>query len=113
MVSNGVVLHQKHRTLPICAVLFVLFGVVCQAQDVVSGNLIEAGQAYQYIGGDIPLSQLVVTIYLLGTVQKFREMLLLQVPILPQIPNPLVHGITSGIGYHTAFCCIDKYRKMR
>ena len=93
--------------------LFVLFWVIGQAEEIVRGHLIETGQPDQHIRGNIPLAQLVVAVDLLGAIQDLCQMLLLQIPVLPEVPYSLVHGITSGIGYHTAFCCIDKYRKMR
>ena len=95
------------------AVLFVLLWVIGQAQDIVRRDMVELRQADQDICGDVSLTQFVVAVDLLGAVQVFRQVLLIQVPVLSQIPYPLVHGITSTIGYHTAFCCIDKYCILR
>ena len=95
------------------AVLFVLLWVIGQAQDIVCGDLVESGEPDQNIRRDVSLTQFVVAVDLLGTIQHFSQMLLLQIPVFSQIADPLVHGITSTIGYHTAFCCIDKYNKMR
>ena len=103
--------NEQHRT-DLCAVLFVALGIIRQTEDVVHGYLIEIGQAYENISGNVPLAQLVVAVDLMGAVELFGQMTLLQILVLPQIADSLVHGITSWVGYHTAFCCIDKYRKM-
>ena len=102
---------EKRRSKERC--LFVAFGIVSLAQQIIYGNVVKICQSDQDICGNITLPQFIIAIDLLGTVEKFGNLPLLQVTIFPQIPNPLVHSITSGLGYHTAFCCIDKYRKMR
>ena len=86
---------QKFPKLLRC--LFIPFWVVRQAENIVHRHLIEIRQPNENIRGDIPLSQLVVAVYLLRTVQIFGELPLLQIPVLPQIPYALVHAITSGI----------------
>lgn len=65
------------------AVLFILLWVIGQAQDIVRRDMVELRQADQHICGDVPLAKLVVAVDLLGAVQVFCQMLLLQVPILP------------------------------
>jgi len=93
--------------------LFEPLGIVGHAQKVIYGDIVKAGEPDQHVRRDIPLSQFIIAVDLLGTVQKFGKLALLQVPVFPEIPYPTVHNITSHIGYHTAFCCIDKYCKMR
>lgn len=83
------------------------------SQQIINRNVVEIGKPNQNIRGDVTLSQLVVAVNLLGTVQEIRKLTLLQIVILPQVPNPLVHGITPVVEYHTAICFIDNYRKLQ
>lgn len=93
--------------------LLIPLRVGSESKEIIHGNAVKVSQFDQNVGGNIPLSQLVVAVDLLGAVQIFGQLPLLQVPILPQIPYPLIHTITPDLGYHTAYCCIDKYCKMR
>lgn len=93
--------------------LLISLWVVGQPKEVVYRNMIKIGQPDKNIRGNIPLAELVVAVNLLRTVEIFGELALLQIVVLTKVPYPMVHEITSAIGYHTAFCCIDNYRKMQ
>ena len=47
----------------------------------------------QHLGGDIPLAGLVIGIAGLRAVKQPRDVLLLEIVILPQIPNAFIHGL--------------------
>ena len=62
---------KKHRI--VCriaeyAALFVLLWIVGQTQNIVGGYLIKVGKADEHIRGNVPLAQLIVAVYALGTV---------------------------------------------
>ena len=74
---------------------FLYFGVFTDAKDIVHRNLVKGGQLNQNIRGNVPLTKLVVAVDLLGAVQALGQILLGQIPILPQIPNSFIdHGIS-------------------
>ena len=93
--------------------LLISLWVVGQPQKVVHRNMIKIGQPDKNVRGNIPLTQLVVAVNLLGAVQIVCQLPLPQVIVLAKVTDSLIHIITPAIGYHTANCCIDNYRKMR
>lgn len=82
-------------------------------EEVIDRYVIEIREFDKDISGDVPLAQFIITVDLLGTVKIICYLTLFQIFVFPQIPDPAIHDTTPLIGYHTAFCCIDKYRRMR
>ena len=70
--------------------------------------MIKLRQPNENIGGDIPLTELIVAVDTLRTIQILRNFALLQVMIFSEIANSLIHQITLITGYHSAICSIDR-----
>ena len=80
-----------------CSVLY--FGVVGDSKDVIGRNLIKCGKLNQNIGWNIPLSELVIGIDLLGFVYNYSHLLLCKVLIFAQFSHPVsvTHKNTPSI----------------
>lgn len=89
---------------------------VRQAQQIVRAHLIELGQPDQNIGGDIPFPRFIIGVAHLRALQIGRQILLKQIGVLPQVPDPSIYiaprlwEIQRSIC--KTFCFIDKNNKM-
>lgn len=61
------------------------------AQQIVRAGLVKVRQLDEHIRGDVPLAHFIVRIADLGTLQIRRQILLIQVPVLPQIADTSIH----------------------
>ena len=67
--------------------------IVRKAENIIGTGMVETGKLDQHLGGDIPLAGLVIGVPDLCAFQIRRNLLLQQITILPQIPDPLIQGI--------------------
>ena len=72
---------------------------VTQAQNIVCRRTIEFGQADQHIRWNIPLTQFIVAVDLLRTVQNFCHLLLRHIRIFAQIPDSPVQAQSPPFYY--------------
>ena len=87
--------------------------LIYSAKEIIRSCFVEISKFEQNSGGNIVFTGFIFGITGLGHSQHLGNLLLGQIMIFPQIADSTVHRITSPQDYHTAFCCIDKYRKMR
>lgn len=59
---------KKHRRKG--GALFIALGVIGKAKQIIYGYAVKLRKPDEHIGGDIPLPQLVVAVYLLRAIQK-------------------------------------------
>ena len=64
------------------------------AQEVVHADTVKIGQLIQGFRGNVPSAVFVVGVAGLGAVQQLRQILLLQVTILPKVADSPVHSLT-------------------
>ncbi len=62
-------------------------------QQIVDADVVEVRQCAKHLRGDVPLTGLIIGVAGLGAVKQPRDVLLLEVMILPQIPNAFVYGL--------------------
>ena len=67
-------------------------GLIGTAQEIVCAGAVEIRQLQQYVGGDVPFAHFIVGIADLGALQIGGQVLLQQVPILPQVADASIHG---------------------
>lgn len=75
--------YKKSPGQPTGRDLFIRLGVIGQTEKIIHRNTVQFGKLDQNIGGDIPLTQLVVAVYLLRAVEILGQMPLLPVPVFP------------------------------
>ena len=62
-------------------------------QQIVDADVVVVCQGVKHLRWDVPLAGLVIGIAGLRAVKQPRDVLLLEIVILPQIPNALIHGL--------------------
>ena len=62
-------------------------------QQIVDADVVEVRQCAKHLRGDVPLTGLIIGVAGLGAVKQPRDVLLLEIVILPQIPNAFVYGL--------------------
>lgn len=62
-------------------------------QQIVDADVVEVRQYAKHLRWDIPLAGLIIGVASLGAMKQPRDILLLEVVILPQIPNAFIHGL--------------------
>ena len=72
----------------------IALGVIGQTQEIINGYTVKVGKLDQDICGNIPLTQFIVAVNLLGAIKNLCHLALFQVSIFPQISNSLIHNIT-------------------
>ena len=68
-------------------------GFIGEAQQVVGAGAVKRRQLDQHPGGDVPLADFIVGIAYLGAVEDLRQVLLPQVPVLPQVADSSIHSV--------------------
>ena len=83
-------------------------------QQIVDADVVEVRQCAKHLRGDVPLTGLIIGVAGLGAVKQPRDVLLLEVMILPQIPNAFVYGLhpPAKSSIYKTKCNIDLYNKM-
>lgn len=72
--------------------LCVSFWVVCLAEKVINAHLIMVGQLHEQFIGELLGAGFQIAVFSLGDADAVSDLLLGQVVILPQIPDPVPHG---------------------
>ena len=85
----------------------IWLGVRCAAEEVVGAHAVEVGDAAESAQGDVQTAKLVVGVGRLVYAQIFRQLLLRQIAVLAQVPQPRFNNITSVILWSKAISLIE------